>query len=262
MEKKDKSGGGNERYILSSVDSALQILNLFLQDAQLSGTEIAKKMGISRSTAFRFLVTLENRGFLFRSESGKYRLGISIFSLGMMAHSRNELALILHPYLEKMVEETGETCHLVVREGAADVVFLDRVLGTNSLRMDTPLGHKVKLHNTGTGKAILAFSQAEAINDYIRHTDFHKETGRSIGSAQELLAVLEKARADGYAMDNEESEPGLTCIARPLLDSHGTAYAAVSVSGPTTRMIMKKDQILSALKRIIKQIHYDSVDQV
>ena len=245
----------NSRYILSSVDSALSILNLFLKYDELSATEIGNEMGISRSTAFRFIVTLENRDFLYRAENGKYRLGLNIFSLGMLAHSRMEIVNIVHPYLLKMAQLTGETSHLAILENDREVIFIDRALGTRSLKMDTPMGYEMKLHNTATGKAILAYQDDKKITDYLRYADFTKTTDKSIESAQQLLRILDDIKRDGYACDSEEAEPGLTCFAKPLLNRNTkTAYAAISVSGPTTRMLDQKEKILNELQFAVDEI--------
>ncbi len=255
MDNRTESNNSNERYILSSVDSALKVLNLFLKYEEMTTTEIARETGMSRSTAFRFIVTLENRGYLYRAENGKYRLGINVFSLGQLAYSRNELVHVIHPYLVRMAEETGETAHVAIIQSETDTVFIDRSLGTQSLKMSTPLGYRMKAHNTATGKAILAFQDEKYINQYLRVATFEKTTEHSIENAAQLLKILDDVRRDGYASDSEEAEEGLTCFARPLINSSGRAYAAISVSGPTTRMLHKKEEILGKLDQIIGEIN-------
>lgn len=245
----------NERYILSSVDNALSIMNLYLKYEELSTTEIAKLMDISRSTAFRFIVTLENRGFLRKTENGKYRLGLNMFSLGMLAHNRMEIVGIVRPYLERMANVTGESCHIAIIEDNKEVVFLDRAIGSHSLKMDTPLGYRMKAHNTATGKAILAFQDDKTITQYLRNATFEKTTSNSIADVQQLLQILDQVKKNGYACDNEEAEYGLTCLARPLIHRDGNAYAAISVSGPTTRILEQKDFILQQLEICVDEIN-------
>lgn len=237
----------DSRYILSSVDSALSILNLFLDEEELSANEIAKRIGVSRSTAFRFMVTLENRGFVTKTAYGKYRLGLNMFSLGMIAYNRMELVSLVHPYLTEMAANSGETCHASILDDGVHVMFIDRVLGSSFLKMDTAIGFRLYAHCTATGKAILAFQSEPAVNQYIRKAEFAPVTAHSIQDAQSLLRTLDEIRCSGYACDNEEAEPGLTCYAMPLLDSSGHAYAAISISGPTTRMEANRDQHLQLL---------------
>lgn len=242
------------RYVLSSVDSALSILNLFFDEEELSVNEVAKRIGVSRSTAFRFMVTLENRGFVAKTAYAKYRLGLNMFSLGMIAYNRMEIVSLVHPYLVQMAEETGETCHASILDDGVHVMFIDRALGSSWLKMDTALGYRQYAHCTATGKSILAFQSDQTIHQYIKHTKFVQITPQSIKDAQSLLKILEKVRAEGYSCDNEEAESGLTCYARPLLDGSGRAYAAISISGPTTRMVKKKEEHLQRLENAVSRI--------
>lgn len=242
------------RYILSSVDSALSILNLFFEREELSANEIAKLISVSRSTAFRFMVTLENRGYVTKTANGKYRLGMNVFSLGMLAYNRMELVSLAHPILMEVAEQTGETCHIAILDGGIRVIFIDKALGSSWLKMDTVLGQSYYAHCTGTGKAMLAYQSPEILNQYIRNTRFVQNTPNSIKDAQELLRVLEDVRYNGYACDNEEAECGLTCYAKPLLGAGGRPYAAISVSGPTTRMEKNKEEHLKRLESAINKI--------
>ncbi|MEE3362171.1 MAG: IclR family transcriptional regulator [Anaerovoracaceae bacterium] len=252
--KAENKENSNSRYILSSVDSSLDIMNLFFEHEELSTTEIAKLIGTSRSTAFRFMVTLEAKGFVTKTESGKYRLGLNLFSLGMLAYNRMEMISAVHPYLAELAEETTETSHLAVLADQVHVMFIDHVLGASNLRMDTPIGYREIAHCTATGKAILAFESDQQINQYIRHTVFPNNTETSIRDARELLEILEKVKEDCIAYDNEEAEIGLTCMAMPLLDSMNRPYAAISVSGPTTRMNRRKDEYLDNLRAVVQKI--------
>ena len=254
MAKTERTAEGESRYILSSVDSALSILILFFDYEELSTNEIAKLTGLSRSTAFRFMVTLESRGFVTKTVYGKYRLGLSMFSLGMLAYNRMELVSLAHPYLVEMAAASGETCHLSILEDGVHVMFIDHAFGGSCLKMDTPMGYRQCAHCTATGKAILAFRSDQGINQYIRQTNFLQATPNSIRDAKELLHVLDQVKKDGYACDNEEAELGLTCYARPLLDSTGRAYAAISISGPTTRMALHKKGHLQLLENAVNSI--------
>lgn len=238
----------SDKYILSSLDNALTVLNLFVVNEELSPSEISKLTEINRSTVFRFLVTLENRGYLTREENGKYRLGIKLFTLGQLFYSRMELASQIHPYLQKITEKTGETSHLVIMDNATQVTFIDKAVGSLWLKLDMPLGFREYAHHTGTGKAILAFQSEQFINQYIRSAEFTCRTSSSISDAKELLLRLDSIRETGYACDNEECEIGLTCYAVPLIDASGRAIAAISSSGPTTRMVSRKEIHIDELK--------------
>lgn len=250
----DQTQQNESRYILSSVDNALSILNLFFDHEELSVSEIGKLSGMSRSTAFRFMLTLENRGFVTKTDYGKYRLGLNMFSLGMLAYNRMELVGLVHPYLVEMAAASGETCHVAILSDGVHVTFIDRALSNSWLKMDTALGYSQYAHCTATGKAILAFQPDHVLTQYIRRTTFVRNTPTSIPDAKALLEILEDVRRKGYACDNEEAEFGLTCYGMPLLDGAGRAYAAISISGPTTRMEARKEEHLQRIREAVKEI--------
>ena len=172
----------------------------------------------------------------------------------MIAYNRMELVSFVHPYLTEMAEKSGGTCHASILDDGVHVMFIDRVLGTSFLKMDTAIGFRFYAHCTATGKAILAFQSEQAVNQYIRRAEFKPVTAQSIKDAQSLLRTLDEIRSKGYACDNEEAELGLTCYAMPLLDSSGHAYAAISISGPTTRMEANCDRHLNLLSSAVSKI--------
>ena len=190
-----------KKYILNSVDNALPLFNLFFDYEELTVNDIAKLLSNSRSTAFRFAITLENWGFLTKTDHATYRLGLNMFSLGMLAYNRMELVSLVHPHLQQLAEIFGETCHLAILDDAVHVI--DRALGTNQLKMETAMGFREYAHMTATGKAILAYQSAQVVNDYLKKTEFKQLTIHSVKDAAELLNLLDDVREQGYACDNE-----------------------------------------------------------
>lgn len=250
--KEDASN--KEKYILTSVDNTLSLLNLFFDYEELSVNDAAKLLGLSRSTVFRFMVTLENRGFLSKTDHATYRLGLNMFSLGMLAYNRMELAALIHPYLQDIARQTGETSHLGIVDDGIHIMFIDRALGTSQLKMETALGYRQLAHHTASGKAILGFQSDQVIREYIKRVSFQKLTPASLGNAGELLRLLDQVKREGYACDNEESELGLTCFAVPIVDATGRAVASISISGPTTRMKTHKKSHIVLLKHTVDEL--------
>lgn len=244
----------NERYVLHSVSTAFSILDLFFEREELSPAEVARCMNINRSTAFRFLVTMEQSGYLIKTDNAKYRLGVKISSLGQVAHNRMELISLIHPFLVNLSEKTGESSHLAIMDDATHITFIDKSVGTLWLTMDVMIGYSKYAHLTGTGKAILAYQSDQFINQYIRTASFEACTPNSIHDAVSLLRVLDAVRAQGYAIDNEEVESGLYCIAVPILSRDSKPIAAISLSGPTTRMVKNQESHLQHLKKAVSQI--------
>ena len=250
----NKETNNNDKYTLQSVKTALSVLDLFFEHEEISSSEAARYLGINRSTAFRFLVTLEQCGYVTKTASSKYRLSAKVSALGQIALSRMELINLVHPYLCRITQETGETSHLATMNTSTHITFIDKCVGTSHLIMDVNLGYTVYAHFTGTGKAILAYESDQFINEYIRNVTFEEHTEYSIKDAKQLLNILDKIRKDGYACDSEETEYGLTCYAVPILSANGSPLAAISSSGPTTRMIHNKEKIIPLLQDTAEQI--------
>ncbi|MCD8098587.1 MAG: IclR family transcriptional regulator [Lachnospiraceae bacterium] len=252
MEKENNEK--NQQYILHSVETAFSVLDLFFDYEELSPSEVARCLNINRSTAFRFLVTLEQSGYIVRTDSAHYRLGLKVSTLGQLAHSRMELIQLIHPYLAKITETCGESTHLVIMNDSTHVIFIDKSVGSLWLKMDVTIGYTQLAHLTGTGKAILAWESDQFVNQYLREASFEKHTSNSIGDARELLQTLDVIRSQGYSCDNEETEVGLFCLAVPVLSRTGQPVAAISASGPTTRMMANRDSLVALLKEATGEI--------
>ncbi len=243
----------NEKYILSSLDGALTVLNLFFENEEMSATEISKTLGMNRSSVFRTLVTLENRGYLTKDDDSRYRLGIKMFTLGQLAKSRMELPRLIHPFLEAITNESKETSQLLLLEGM-NAIFIDKAVSPLALKMDTPLGSTYPAHQTGGGKAILAFKDKSFVDRYMKEASFRPLTPGSIKDPSELPAILKEIRKRGWAEDAEESETGLTCFGVPIIGENGDPIAAISISGPTTRMLPGKKNHVDLLKKAAAEI--------
>ena len=238
----------SSQYILSSLDHALDALGLYFEYEELTAAKAAKALGVSRTAAFRILYTLEAKGYLTRTEEGGYRLGIKLFSLGALAQTRMVLAGLVRPELSRLADETGETAHLATMDGPYHIVFVDKALGRLNLKMDTVLGDRRWAHQTATGKMLLSQKRPEQWEQYAAAARFERPTPNSIGTPEQLYNELELTRERGWAIDNEESEEGLTCFAVALTDSSGAAIAAISCSGPSTRMERNRERTLAALR--------------
>lgn len=244
----------NDKYILHSVESALTIMDLFFKYEYLTPTDVSKYLNMNRSTAHRTLVTLENSGYLTKDENSRYHLGVKVSTLGQIAHNRMALINLIHPELNKISEKTGESCHLVIMDNPTHVTFIDKSVGTLWLKMDILLGYTQYAHLTATGKAILAWESEQFLNNYIRSVSFEKYTQNSIRDARELLETLDEIRKNGYSRDREEVEIGLSCLAVPILSASGQPIAAISISGPTTRIEANSDSLIGLLHEKAEKI--------
>jgi DNA-binding IclR family transcriptional regulator len=192
-----------------------------------------------------------------RTLGGKFRLGLKLFDLGNRAIEQYDLRDRAQPHLRRLVTETEETAHLCILEGA-HVIYIDKIEPARSVRMITRIGSSNPAHCTSVGKAILAFLPEERLNEILRRIRFERFTQRTITTPEALRTEIEKTRRRGYAVDDEEFEEGLRCIAVPLLDAQRLPVAAVSISGPSFRVTAQKlPSIANHLLQCVRGISMD-----
>ena len=245
-------------YKVQALDRAFAVLDLLGEsEIPLGLAQVATSLGLHKSTAHRFLMVLERHHMVERTVSGKFRLGLRLFEFGNRAIEQYDLRDRAQPHLRKLVAETDETAHLCILE-QAHIIYLDKIEPMRSVRMITRVGASNPVHCTSVGKAILAFLPEERIADVIKRTRFERFTNRTIGSAEALRTEIEKTRRRGYAVDDEELEEGLRCIAVPVLDGQRNPVAAVSVSGPSFRVTAQKlPSIANHLLQCVRGISLD-----
>jgi DNA-binding IclR family transcriptional regulator len=208
--------------------------------AEVGIGDLSRRTGLSKATVHRLLVALEQNRFIEQNpETRQYRLGLRLFELGSHAVSQVDLVSIAQPFMEDLAEATGETTHLgVIRDGM--VLYIAKVEGWHALRMPTQVGTRMPLHSTALGKVLLAHLSDEERDGFLDNIDYIPTTPNTITKRELLHAALGSVRSNGFAVDNEELEVGLRCIAAPIRNYTGQVIGAISVSGPTTRLTVTK----------------------
>ncbi|GMA59902.1 IclR family transcriptional regulator [Alicyclobacillus fastidiosus] len=220
---------------LSSLKNALHVLNCFTMDRPEKGiTEIAEELGLSKSTVHRVMTTLAEEGFVRRDErTHRYRLGLSVLSLGGIIMSNLEIYREGQHLLESFVNRFDETVHLAVLEDYS-TVYVSKLECKHPIQILTHLGRKNPLHCTSSGKAILAYQTPEFVDDVLRR-GLEKVTPNTIADPDALLQSLARVREDGYAMSRGELRGGVHSIAVPVRDYTRAVIGAVTVVGPAER---------------------------
>jgi DNA-binding IclR family transcriptional regulator len=223
---------------VQSLDRALDLLEALAAADELGVSEIAGMTGLVPSTAHRLLATLVARGYAAQSpNSGRYLLGYKLLELTSGLQDRLErLVATARPHLEAIQSETGETTNLVVLEGR-DVVYVDSVSGTRSVRLFTEIGRAIPAHTSGAGKALLAWRDPQDVEALLGHAPLAPSTPKTLTTLEALQDDLVRIRRRGYSTDDEEHELGVACVATPIFDHAGLPMAAISVSGPTPRIL-------------------------
>jgi DNA-binding IclR family transcriptional regulator len=245
-------------YKIQALDRAFAILDLLGEsETPLGLAQVATSLQMHKSTAHRFLMVLEKHRMVERTAGGKFRLGLRLFDFGSRAIEKFDLRERAQPHLRRLVNETEETAHLCILEGA-HVVYIDKIEPARAVRMITRIGASNPVHCTSVGKAMLAFLPEERLTEILSRLRFERFTNRTVTTVEALRAEIEKTRRRGYAVDDEEFEEGLRCIAVPILDAQRLPVAAVSVSGPSFRVTAQKlPSIANHLLQCVRSISVD-----
>lgn len=198
-------------------------------------TEISETVGIGRSKVHRLLDTLRFLGFVEQDQtSKKYRLGLRTFELAAAAASRFDLGPGARQALQELVRITGETVNVGVLQGS-EVLYVDNVRGFGPLRLEVEVGTRAPANCVAIGKAILAFESTEKVGQILAGP-LSALTRNSITDAERLREELIRVKELGYAIDDEESFPGIRCISVPVFHYSGSPIAGIAVSGPAARL--------------------------
>ena len=241
--------------IINALDRALDVMILLYHEKREMGvTEISKELGVYKSTIHRTLYTLENKGFVNQNkENGKYWLGTKLYAIGMVVGEKFSIKELVKPYTKELNKEFNEVVNVSILEEKSDdcprsiVIHIES--GSNQLQSVNPtVGSSCECYCSAVGKCLMAYNDINY--NRFKNIEITKYTETTIDNWDEMNKVLEKIRENGYAIDNEELEHGLTCIGAPILDKNNKAIAAISLSGPTARM--KSGDFDYKIKRVIE----------
>jgi len=228
-------------YSSQVLDRVVKILECFTPDrTDMRLVEIAEATGLHKSTLYRLLEAMRAHRLIgFDAQSGRYHPGLKLFEIGSLAAGRFALERHAHPTLEHLANVSGETAHLCVLDGS-DVVYIAKVECTRTLRIPSAIGQRNPAYCTGVGKAILAFLTPPQLAAYLAGTTFKPFTRKTLTTAGELKANLRQIALRGYAVDDQEREEGVRCVAAPVRDRAGEVVAAISIAGPSTRVTKER----------------------
>lgn len=225
--------------MVQSITRMFDVLEaLAVADEELSLTRLQAQLRLPPPTIHRLLQALVERGYVEQNgDSRRYGPGLKILEIAEAAkrNSRFDLCRVVRPFLQRLTDDSGESSNLVIPHDRK-VVYVEQVASPRSVRMFTEVGHRAPLYCTGAGKAILSCLSRDQLDAYVRTVTLERLTPQTLGSVDELVRDIVQIRHHGFAVDNEEFETGVRCVAAPIVDSVGRCVAAISVSGPTTRM--------------------------
>jgi len=225
--------------------TVLEHLSRIGQDIDLA--TLTQQLDIPKTTLLRLLNTLKRHNFVQVDErSRRYRLGWALIYLGQAANRVFDIVEFIHPYLEKLSRQSGETANLVFLD-RNNAVYVDQVVSDNIIRGVPAIGAPLGLHCTAAGKVLLGWQPGQVVEQILEHTELPGLTINTITERQALRRELEKIRRQGWAIDDEESELGGRCVAAPIFEQKGALVASISVMGPANRVNPDTIPALAAL---------------
>lgn len=233
---------------IQSLARGLRALDILESEADGIGiTGIARRIDIDKSTASRIMKTLASYGYAEQSSATRrYTLGPRLVRLGQSLLTRTPLRDQARPFLRELVTQTQECAHIAVR-ASDQVLYLDQVEAAATLRVSTGVGTLAPLHCTALGKVLLAFGDKEVPQELERHTP------RTITDVAALDMHLEQARRQGYAIDDEEFNHDVRCVAVPVYGLDGELVGAIGISGPGARLTLARIHDLALVVQRIGQ---------
>jgi len=237
---------------VQSVDRALSIIETLAEDDEgYRLSDLAVRTGLSTSTVHRLLATLESRRFVqFDRAESKWHVGARAFTVGATFAGRRNFSALAVPFLRKLRDLTRETANLAVVDDEF-IVVLTRMESREIMRSVTKVGGRVAMVASGVGKAVLATYSNEDVSAIIRRHGMPRLTEKSIVRPSDLFRELDTIRKQGFAVDDEEACMGLRCVAAVVYNDCSEPFAAISISGMTSRLT---DDRLLTLGRIVREV--------
>lgn len=250
-----------KRMRLSSVANAIRLTKAFSeQEYEMGISALATRLGLAKSTVHRLASTLVEYDILEQNrETGKYRLGLALFELGTLVRRKMDTASESRAQMYQLVQSTGETVQLAVLDHLS-VLYIRILESRQAVRMSSIAGSRAPAHCTSVGKVLLAHQSADVVKQIIDN-GLPRFTEHTITSPDLLMEELASVRQRGYAIDDEEIEVGLRCIAAPVRNHSGSVIAAISVAAPVQRMSKKNLQttvptVTAAAESISRRLGY------
>lgn len=252
----------SEKQTVQSVERAFQILDILRKNGGGMGIRnIARESHLNTTTTHRLLKTLSKIGVVHQdADSRSYQLSPKIILYGKSVLDSYDFIKVAHPFLGELSKSVGETVFMAIQDNF-ELVYIDHVDSLDHiLRMTPQIGRRQPLHCTALGKVLLAHMQSNQIQNFLETKKLVRLTENTITDPYKLQAELEKVRNRGYAIDLEETEIGICCVAAPVKHGDSHVVAAISVSGPATRMKKKglrnflSEEVLATAMRISQTV--------
>lgn len=247
---------------MKSLDKVFKIIDLIKNKGGMRLKDISGSLNIYKSTAYRIVSELVSEGYIRKdSESKKYNLGLKFLEVSRHLIKDIDLAENAEESTDRLNKLTKETIHLAKLIGD-QAIYINKRESQHNIRMYSQIGKNVPLHCTGVGKVIVAFQTTPRRRDkLIENIDFRKYTDNTITNKDAFLRELEKIKKEGFAVDREEHEENIICIAAPIRDYTGNVIASISITAISYRLnldelLVHKDILIEECEKVSRKMGY------
>lgn len=236
------------------IDRAFDILEILAFEKEgLGVTEIGNRLGLHKSTVHRILGTMARRGYIEKTrDRGLYKVGLKLVEVSSVYLNSVELKTEARPFLTALMSRLGQPVHLAILDGC-EVVYIDKIEQVNSIRLYSQIGRRVPAYCSALGKCLLSGLSSGEIENRLSKMNYVGYTNCTITDKNELLRQILDVRNKGWAIDDEEHELGIRCVAAPISDYRGKVVAAVSISAAIN--VFTKERIDEFVKSVKETAH-------
>jgi IclR family acetate operon transcriptional repressor len=244
-----RAAGAADAAAVQSLDRALNLIEAMSHKSEgLPLSELSRKTGLAPSSAYRLLQTLANRGYVeFLEREQLWAIGVEAFRAGMAFQRRHAIATVGRGIMQELVRSIGETANIAILE-ATEIVFVAQIESLEPIRAFFRTGERRAVHASGIGKALLAEMPRREVERIIADRGLPRFTDKTLTDAEHLFADLARSHVRGWALDDEERNPGMRCIAAAIFNEYGDPFAGLSISGPVARI---DDERVTALGPLV-----------
>lgn len=224
----------NDKFYVQSINRALALVDTVAGHNRqgITATQLAEETGLPVCTVYRLVMNLLAWNYLAERDNGKYFLGFELSYLGDLVQRETHLVSLARPFLVELGLLTGQTIYLAVLDrNSGYIIYADKVISSGSIQLSAQIGSRNHIHSTANGKALVSGLPEAQVRELLRLSGLPPLTPATIIDPEQYLAEIERVRQQGYALDLEENEAKVVCIAAPIRNQDGEIIASVSISG-------------------------------
>ena len=256
----EKIISSKDKYLLSSVDHALKVLDFLGVKDNIGMMEICRGCNLDKTSVFKILHTLERKDYVFKTANSKYRLGAKFMNYGDLVAQRQDLIEVATPYMQQLRDLCEETVYLGILNTVGKVLIMHKEKPTISGSADTRIGFELDAYTNSLGKVLLAYQHPPILKSMVEQYRFRPHTSKTILSAEELYDTLENIKKLGYSVDIDEQYEGYGSVSAPVFNAARQCVAGLSIVYPTKQQAPKKEmlihEILPMASEISKRLGY------